>query len=255
MLIVASAINGYVVAANDGFIGHVSDLLLDDKTWKIRWVVVDTGTWLTSRKVLLQPSVVAKVDYERQELSVSLTRKQIEDSPDIQRDRPVSQQMQDSLYSYYGWDPLWGGSTFGAGAIASPLSAPPYFGAGFREHADSGEAQEAEGDPHLRSIAAIKGYHVHARDGEIGHVENLLIEDATWTVHYLIIDTSNWWMGKHVLLAPYAVRGIGYAEKTVDVDVTRDAIEAGPPWDPITMIDTYYAKRLHHHYGWPGYGW
>src|ERR1700722_16299610 len=124
MLFAGSSLKGFAIVARDGEIATVTDLLFDDRSWKVCWVVVDTGTWLTSRKVLLHPSAVTRGDYERQELSVALTQQQVEDSPSILQPQPVSQQVESDLYAYYGWDPLWGGSYFGTGAIASPLSAP-----------------------------------------------------------------------------------------------------------------------------------
>ena len=255
MLLAGSALKGYAIEASDGRIGTVTDLLFDDLTWKIRWAVLDTRTWLTSRKVLVHPSAVRRLDYERQELSVGLSKHQIEASPSILRDQPVSQQMERNLYDYYGWDPLWGGSYFGGGGIASPLSAPPYFGTSALREREGLGLLDDEGDPHLRSLAAVTGYHILASDGEIGHVENFLIDDATWGVRYLIVDTSNWWLGKHVLISPYAVGKISYADRQITVDVARDKVKSSPPWDPIELIDTYYEKRLHSHYGWHGYGW
>jgi sporulation protein YlmC with PRC-barrel domain len=255
MLLAGSALKGYAVEASDGTVGTVTDLLFDDSSWKIRWIVVNTGTWLTARKILLHPSAVTRGDYERQELSVALSRHQIEASPRISQDQPVSAQDQSSLYDYYGWDPYWGGSSFGGGGIASPFSAPPYFGiSALREQAGRGP-QHDNGDPHLRSVAAVTGYHILANDGGIGHVENFLIDDATWSIRYLIVDTSNWWLGQHVLLAPYAVSNISYEQHQIAVDVDRDKVKSSPPWDPAEMVDTYYEKRLHRHYGWQGYGW
>jgi hypothetical protein len=255
MLLAGSALKGYTIDAKDGGIGTVTDLLFDDMTWKIRWLVVDTGTWLTSRKVLLHPSSVRRLDYERLELSVELSKHQIEQSPSILRDQPVSQRMENSLYDYYGWDPSWGGSYFGGGAIASPLSAPPYFGASALGEQDDLSLMERDGDAHLRSLAAVTGYHILASDGEIGHVENFLIDDATWNIRYVIVDTSNWWLGKHVLISPYAVRKISYVDRQIAVDVDREKVKSSPPWDPAVMVDTYYERRLHSHYGWQGYGW
>lgn len=255
MLLVASALKGYAIEASDGRIGTVSDLLLDDSSWKLRWLVVDTGTWLSDRKVLLHPSAIGQPDHERRALPVNLTTHQVEASPGSMTDRPVSQQMESNLYRYYGWDPMWGGSSyFGTGGIASPISAPPLFGADARDAA-TGDTLLDEGDPHLRSVAEITGYHIAATDGEVGHVENLLIDDVTWSVRYIIVDTKNWWPGKHVLLSPYAVSKIEWGVREVGVDVSKEKVRESPPWDPAAIIDQYYEKRLHTHYGWPGYGW
>jgi sporulation protein YlmC with PRC-barrel domain len=255
MLEVGSALKGYAIEASDGRIGTVDDFLFDDRTWKIRWLVVDTGSWLTGRKVLIHPSAIGRADYERRQLSVSLTKSQVKGSPDLLQDQPVSQQMERSLYDYYGWDPYWGDNYFGMGSMVSPLSPSPYF----TETASRENAAIVlglnDGDPHLRSIAAVSGYHIHASNGQVGHVENFLIDDATWGIRYLIIDTRNWWPGVHVLMSPYAVREINWSKHQVRLDVSREQVKSGPLWNPVDIIDQTYEKRLHSHYDWPGYGW
>lgn len=135
MLLVGSALKRYATEASDGRIGTVSDLLVDDRTWKLRCLVVDTGGWLTGRKVLLHPSAIRHIDPARQALPVSLTKAQVEDSPDILSDEPVPQQMETNLYSHCGLDPLWSGQHLGAGAMAGILM-PPYPEATLREPPD-----------------------------------------------------------------------------------------------------------------------
>jgi hypothetical protein len=188
-------------------------------------------------------------------LSVALSKAQIEASPDVGEDEPVSWQMEARVHDYYGWDPAWGASYFGTNAIASPLSPPPYAAASAaREQADT-ETHPDDGDPHLRSVGEVIGYHIHATDGDIGHLEHLLADDANWDIRYLVVATRNWWPGKHVLLAPYAVRAIDWQERHLHLNVSRDQVKSSPPWDPIAMVDQITEQRLHRHYGWPGYGW
>ena len=267
MLNAVSSLKGFEIQAKDGALGTVSDFLFDDSTWKVRWMVVDTGRWLSGRKVLVHPSAVISADYGERELKVALTKAQVEDSPDIVQDRPVSRQMQNDLYGYYGWDPLWGGGMFGGGtyggalygggmgAIASPLSPPAYFGAAAMQEAERGGAGRDDGDPHLRSIAEVTSYHVHAADGDIGHVQDFLIDNASWGIRYLIIDTANWWVGQHVLISPYSVKGVDWSEHHISLDLTRDKIKASPSWNPSNLVTGEFERRLHNYYDWPGYGW
>jgi sporulation protein YlmC with PRC-barrel domain len=254
MLMAVSALKGYAIEATDGHIGTVKDVLFDDRTWRVRWLVVDAGTWLTGRKVLLHPSAVTQVDYIGQALSVQLTMTQVQDSPNVAQDRPVSQQMETSLYDYYGWDPVWGGSVFGAGTMTQVLGSPYGAGLALREpiYAD---AHTDDGDPHLRSVDAVSGYHIHAKDGLIGHVEDFLVDDASWGIRYLIVDTRNWWPGQHVLIAPFAVTDVSWSSRRIDLDVSCDEVRASPVWAPAEIIDRSYEERLHSHYSWPGYGW
>jgi hypothetical protein len=104
-------------------------------------------------------------------------------------------------------------------------------------------------------VTAVVGFHIQATDGPMGHVENFLVDDETWGIRYLIIDTKNWWPGQHVLISPYAVRAISWSDRDVTLDVTRDKVKSSPVWEPAEMIERDYEERLHGYYGWPGYGW
>jgi hypothetical protein len=256
MLEVISALKGYAIEASDGKIGSAGDFLFDGEKWQVRWLVVDVGTWLSERMILLQPSAIAQTDYEGQKLRTNLTKAQVEGSPNISEHEPVSRQMERQLYSYYGWDPLWGGDYLGgsAGAMATPLVSEPYMGIGAASAAaDTDLAPPAE-DLALQSSNEVVGYHIHAADGDIGHVENLLIDSATWGIRYLIVATSNWWIGQHVLISPAAVREIDWSERHVKLNVTREQVQTSPAWDPDKLMDQDAMKQLHSHYGWPGSG-
>ncbi|MGA2636794.1 PRC-barrel domain-containing protein [Methylocella sp.] len=254
MLFVLSVLKGFTVAASDGKIGTVNDFLFDDQSWKVRWLVVDTGAWLPGRKVLVHASAIGEPDPARQELPVKLTKAQVEGGPDLYEHQPVSRQMEAHLYDYYGWDPSWGGA-FGFGAMASPLSLPPLVGEGpGPAPADEGtEADQGENDPHLRSAEDLEGYHIQASDGEIGHLESLVADHVNWDIRYLGVDTSNWWSGRHVLIAPFAVKEIDWADRHIKIDSMRQQVETSPPCDSIDMVDEAYERMLHGHYGWPGY--
>lgn len=253
MLLVVSALKGLALEATDGRIGTVRDVLFDDRSWKVRWLVADTGGWLSGRRVLIHPSAVGSTDYGHAGLTVALTKAQVEASPDIQEDAPFSEQQERHLYDYYGWDPAWGGTYLGAGAMAAPFSPAPYFGTTAGLTLD-GDGQEEKGDPHLRSADEISGYHIHATDADVGHVESFIMDDQGWHIRYLIADTRNWWPGQHVLLSPHAVTDIRWSDRQVVVSVSKSQIETSPVWDPAAMIEESYQKRLHGHYGWPGEG-
>ena len=251
MLMAVSALKDYTILAGDSRLGTVSDVLFDDESWSIRWLVADTGDWLTDRKILIHPSAIGWIDHDRRDLPVAMTKSQVEKSPSLSRDRPVSMQMQGQLYDYYGWDPVWGGSGYFGGGLGM-MGSSAYSGMGAPPRPNGHAAND--GDPHLRSTTAVTGSHIEATDGEIGHVENMLIDDTRWYVRYLIVDTKNWWFGKHVLISPYAVKGIRWSDHSMTLDVTRQRVKDSPAWDPIAMIDQVYEKKLHGHYGWGGYG-
>jgi hypothetical protein len=250
MLWHASAINGYAIAASDGEIGTVGDFLFDDASWSVRWLVVDTGNWLSGRKVLLPPSVLGQLDAKEEKFSVTLTKQQIKDSPEVDTDRPVSRQMETSVYDYYGWSPYWGSGFYmgGYGYMPGSGMASPYLG-GRRREAELAEAQASRDDVHLRSVEAVTGYHIHARDGEIGHVEDFLVEDADWSIHYLIIDTKNWWPGKKVLVSTRSAGEIDWTDRLVNLDVDRQRVQDSPAYDASMTIDRAYDEKLLTYYG------
>lgn len=239
MLRNASAIKGYAIAATDGRLGTVSDFLFDDASWLVRWLVVDTGKWLSGRKVLLPPSVLGHIDPNGNEFAVSLTMQQVKDSPDIDTERPVSRQIETNIYDFYGWSPYWGGTGFlmggyggsgyGGGAIA-PLPSP----GSMRRAEDIAAAQQNDDDPHLRSVEAVTGYHIHASDGEIGYVEDFLLQDTDWSIHNLVVDTTNWWPGKKVLIAPRSIQEIDWTDNLVNLKIDREKVKNSPAYDAST---------------------
>ena len=249
MLWNASVINGSAVVATDGRIGTVSDFLFDDATWSVRWVVVDIGKWLSGRKVLLPPSVLGLPDPGEHNFSVKLTMQQVKDSPDIDTDRPVSRQMETNIFDHYGWSPYWGSGFYmgSFGYVGNAMAAAPYLGSRERENGIADTLQN-EGDPHLRSMEAVTGYHIHAIDGEIGHVDDFLVEDADWRIHYLVVDTKNWWPGRKVLISPRSAREVDWTEKLVNLNVDRQRVKDGPEYDPSTTVDGAYEKHYHDYF-------
>ncbi len=252
MLWDSAEIRGSVIRASDGEIGHVDDFLFQDLTWRVRWLVVDTGNWLTGRKLLLHPSSLGRPDADLREFPVALTRRQVEESPEIGTDQPVSRQMEMHLYDYYGWDPSWADHFFPNGAMASPFI-PPLYVASAPDPVVPGTAPVPTGDPHLRSAESLTGYLIAARDGEIGDIRTFLIEDGSWGIRYLVVDTGRWLPGRRVLIVPSAVRGFDWAQKLVHLDLTCAQIKESPAYDPATPLDRDYETLLHRHYEWPGY--
>jgi hypothetical protein len=251
-----SQFKGYAIHASDGAIGTVTDLLFNDATWLVRWLVVDTGDWLPGRRVLLPPSALAQVNHIDHQFSVKLTKQQVKDCPDVETDRPVSRQSETTLYNYYGGPTYWGAGSYlgvigyGGGMVgASVLSRPPL--KWIERERELDEAQREKDDPALRSIEEVTGYHVHASDGEIGHVADFLVEDDDWSIHYFVVDTKNWWPGKKVLISPMSVRTIEWGNRLVNLGADRQKVKDSPAYDPSMTIDPIYEKSYRNHYGDP----
>jgi hypothetical protein len=245
-------LRGYKICATDGIIVEVDDLYFDDDNWAIRYLVVDTGHWLSGRKVLISPLAVGHVDWVVQQLAVSLTKAQVEGSPDIDTRKPVSRQHEAAYAGYYGYPYYWAGMDLtGMGTYtASLVDALSVDENGKTRRPPSTPASD---DCHLRSCRAVTGYHVHATDGDIGHVEDLLADDYTWAIRYLIVATSNWGGGHRVLVAPQWIEAVSWADAKVSVDLTREAIRGAPPYDSTAQIERQLEQGIYEHYGRPGY--
>ena len=103
MLNKAKTLKGYKLNSRDGEIGEVKEFYFDDRHWAIRYLVANTGSWLTGRQVLISPYALLAVNKEEQNIAVHLTKKQIEDSPALDSDKPISRQFEQDYYGYYGW--------------------------------------------------------------------------------------------------------------------------------------------------------
>jgi len=249
MLIEASDIKGFKIAATDGSVGTVADLLFDDESWTLRWVVVDTGTWLSGRKVLLPVSVLGHPDKTARSFPVRLTMAKVKDSPATDAHEPVSRQHEERIYGYYNMSPYWGNGFYmgGYGGWSAGMSETHYADAR-RRHDVLSARQHQDDDPHLRSIDAVTGYNLKATDGFIGHVEGFLIDDADWTIHFLTVDTKNWWPGKHVLISPRSAENIQWAENLVNLDIDRQTVMDSPAYDPSVPVDAAFEARMARHY-------
>lgn len=249
-------LEGMALAAKDGEIGAVKELYFDDVRWGARWLVVDTGGWLAGRSVLISPHSIRGVDWSERLIRVDLSREQVEQSPDIETDKPVARQQELAYLNHYGYPGYWGGPfLWGLGAF--PLPRMPMIGQVQDPLVDEMQAlveEESEGaDDHLRSSADITGYAIHATDGDIGHVEDFLFDDEDWALRFMIVATRNWWPGKKVLIAPQWARHIDWMEREVAVDLTREQIKSSPEYDATRPLAREYEAQLFGHYGRPGY--
>jgi sporulation protein YlmC with PRC-barrel domain len=249
----SSLITGYQLRAKDGTIGSIDDLLFDESHFGVRWVVVDTGTWLPGRKVLLPPSVLGAPDVDVREYPVDLDKDQIEDAPGLASDQPVSRQMETGIYGYYGWTPYWYGG-FGYPALGGmvPAGAMPVTPPAWSEDPQNVQAGDL-GDPQLRSANEVTGYNVEATDGGVGHIEDVMIDEKDWVIRYLMVDTKNWWPGKKVLISPDWRREIVWSEQRIYVDVTRDKVKNAPEFDPTMTVDRDYEDSMFAHFGFRPY--
>ena len=250
MLENAKHLRGLAIRATDGEIGTVDQLYFDDETWAIRYLTAATGGWLSDREVLISPFSVTNVDWQGKRLDVALTKKQVENSPNRDTQRPVSRQYESEYLGYYNYPNYWSGPfLWGPGAYPSSLSnriATP-------KDVLAEKIRRESMDSHLRSAGAVTGYHIEAEDGEIGHVAGFLVDDETWAIRYIEVLTKNWWPGKKVLVSPAWIQRVSWTESKVYVGLWRDAIKSAPEFSESAPITREYEDRLYTHYGRPPY--
>ena len=232
-----------VIEAEDGEIGRCNDFLFDDRLWTIRYMVADTRKWLPGRKVLVSPISLASPDWQGKRFPVKLTRDQIKESPPLEDDQPVSREYESRYFDYYHWPHYWVG---------------PYYWGLYKEPQGVYTKQDLQpvpkeelqiNDSHLRSMKEVLGYHIQATDGEIGHVEEFIADDQTWTIRYLVVDTRNWLPGRKVLVASDWINDVSWSDRKVYVALTREKIKESPPYNPDRPLDREYEGILYDYFG------
>lgn len=258
MLRSAKELQSYSIYAADGDVGKVEAFFFDDESWKVRYLVAKAGGFFLNRQVLIAPGLVEDVDRDVGILYTDLTREQVKDSPGIETDRPVADQQEIAYYEHYAAEPYWSAGWQAMGPVVTPGD---FERARYPETLDPSTTSPAEdetpignqGDPHLRSTREVEGYRIGATDGEVGHVEDFLIDDEEWEIRYVAVDTRNWLPGKKVLVSPAWVSQVSWPDKELYADLTREEIKSAPEWDPNAPLDREYETRLHEHYGRPPY--
>ena len=239
----------YMVIATDGDVGNVVDFLLDDEYWTIRYLVVDTGAFLNRHDVLISPISFSEVEGPIQRFHLNLTKDKVKNSPTVDTHKPVSRQQEQEFHNYYGYPHYWDEDLLevsGSPAFSNMVAAENWL-----------EAPRSKfdrlNDIHLRSAKEVRGYNIQASDESIGHVDDYIVDDNVWEIRYLVIDTSNWWFGKRVLVAPQWASRINWEQKDVHVDMSKKAIMGSPEYNSSVTLNREYETRLHGHYGEQGY--
>jgi uncharacterized protein YrrD len=252
MLRSAKELYGYKILALDGEIGHVHDFYFDDEGWEMRYLVVDTGPWILGRKVLISPLALGKPDWLARNFPVNLRREQIENSPDIDTDEPVSRQQQKALHEYFSW-PIYWTTPFSTSQATRVFVNVKREAIQEKEAGEAVKEGETEPDSHLRRAKEVIGYNVTGRDNGLGRVADFILDDESWVLRYLVLDASDLIQGKKVLIAPFWIQWIRYDNKEVFIDLPAQDIKDSPPFDPTQPLNREYEEVLYDFYGRPYY--
>lgn len=242
---------GRSAEASDGEIGECIDFLFDDEKWVIRYAVVNTGNWMRRNEVILSAFSLAspKKALNSGNLGLKLTKQQVEDSPQADETAPVSRQFELELARYYSHPIYWAGEgTWGTEPY--PMFTQPVPPEEYDRHAE--RLREIEQSP-LRSMKEVCGYHIQATDESVGHVEDLIVEDDSWVVRYVIVDTRNWLPGRKLIISPSWIESFDWHERNARVRFDSKTIRSSPEFDADRALDRDYEELLHDYYAQPRY--
>lgn len=240
------------IGATDGHIGAIKDVYFDDQQWVVRYLVVSTGMWLSHSEVLLSPLSIRDWGWQGDVIPSTLSQAQVKQSPGVDTNKPISREYERSFYGYYGYPNYWGGaSLWGEVPYPSMMTlGRPYE----TSEAAADRSKRDHEDHHLRSCNEVTGYHLHATDGEIGHVNGYLVDQRSWAIRFLIIDTSDWWLGHQVLIATEWTDRVSRSQSTVTCSLSRETIKQSPVYDSAVPLDASGEADLYKHYGRAVYG-
>lgn len=243
-------IKGFNLKGPNGNIGTCQDALFDDQAWTVRYVDVDTGGWLSERRVLLSPISLGAPSWEKGEIYTELTGDQIESSPKLDSQSPISKEWEDSFFKFHGW---------------------PYYGVGMHmwgltHYPDESELKKIHSasptsDIHkntnqtIRSASELREYEVSARDGEVGRIKDFVFDTETWAIRYLVIENHSFLQRKKTIVSPFWVSHIDWMERACVIDLNRAEIECSPQpeGESNDYLDREFEMKLHNHYQRPSY--
>ena len=236
---------GFTIGATDGEIGKVKEFYYDDETWIIRYLIVDTGNWLSGRVVLISPGSLSTPDWENEVFPVNLTKEQIMNSPEIDTEKLVNRQEKFKSYIY---SPRV--NYLDDGRVRLEMGMQKTNPIAQEVQKDENTIDKiTDNDLHLRSTDNVTGYCIKATDGEIGDVEDFIIDDRTWRISFLVVDTGNWFPGKKVLLTPKKIKEIDWQTNTVFVNTSVAHVTNSPEYNPTQPLNEVYVEYVHNYYG------
>jgi hypothetical protein len=246
MLRTLKYIYGFKIQTQNGDIGRLSDLFFDQRIWTVRYLVVDTSTWLKDRLVLISPNSISKADWEAETIHLDLTTRQVENSPSITDDLPVSRQAELSLMKYYGWPDYW--QPMG---VSIPESAILFSKKFALKKWDAKSKANSENNPYLRSSREVIGYRIFTTRGSSGRVCDYVIEDENWIIRYFVIKKNIW--GRKMLMAPSWIEKVNWAKERLEISIAPHLIKRAPVFKYNRNVSREQEIQLFDYFTKPGY--
>jgi sporulation protein YlmC with PRC-barrel domain len=240
----------FAIQATDGEIGKAKYFLFDDEDWTVRYVVVQTGSWINRKNVLVSPIFVTGIRWPEQQITVNLTREQVRHSPDLDMKQPISRRQEREYYKYFETPAYWTGyGLWGTGMHPEDVLSLSKTRQS-RVPQPTGPTELDDTQTHLRSSAEVEGYTLFAHRGEYGKVTDFIFDEKTWAIRYLVVGTGRMLsQGKQVLVSPRWTKEISWKRRQVFVDIENTKIEEAPEYTPDEPVTPEYEQRLLAYYG------
>lgn len=249
----ANSMIGYSVVARDGKFGQVNDFLFDNKPWIVRYLVVETDAVPGRSKLLISPVALETLDWKLQTFQLNVTMEKILHSPEIDSENPIPRPLETALFSHYQWQPYWEDQFIDETTLAREKPAAETKEMSPNETSVEGLSNVSprpEDMPyHLNSTDIVMA--IQAVDGEIGHVEDYIVNSETWAINFLVVNTANWLPGKKVLISPQLINHMDPNKKVVFVNLMKAVVESSREFDPAQLVNTVVEDHLYDYYGRP----
>lgn len=225
MLHSLNELSNYHVTATDGDIGYCKDFLFNDEQWNLHYMLVDTHRWLPGgQKVLLSTSVIDKIDPKNRIISIKIPRSDIENSPSLPTNEPISRAYEKTYQCYFDY------AYFKVGP--NPLDS--YF---MGTHIERVKIVAAPTEPeseknHEHSVHSVEDYDMQTSDKRHGHIVDFIVNEQDWSVLYLAVDVKHWLLNSEtVLLPPDKLDTVSWPEQKVFIHLPANDIEKLPVYN------------------------
>ena len=213
---------GFSLKTTDDEIGVVKDFLVDDRSWAVRYLSIDTSKWLPlSRKVLISPISFQQFDLDDSLVHVNLSAQQVKDSPSIDEHKPISRVYEELMFTYFGYGYYWMGP-----GIWGDYGSPNRLVDEIDKNELDAELEQDKPVNHLRSFDELLDYKFVANGEEVGHISDFVLNDKTWLIESVIVDTSEWLSSAHHYYIPIKhVTNIDWSDKQAECDLSVEKIK------------------------------
>lgn len=242
MLRHANSLVGYDLKTSSSESGKVVAVFFDEDSWKLRYLVVEGGKWLSYRNVLLSFEALESIDDDNENIFVSVDGKSVIESPDLKTELPISRGAELLLAKYWNWTPYW-----------TKELLPPYINRNISAEAgrESKEATEkrAQKESRLRSVEEVTGYSVHARNGGSGHVASLVYNESDHAIRYILVDTRKWFGGREVLVPIEKIEKVSWSSNEFVLEPPAEQIKSAPEYESLAAVSNEFEQRIREHFG------